>query len=341
MKKSLAFILVFFPFAGLLFANDSIEVVRINRQHSFRRSIPAGNYSGIAYLGGNKYVVANDKSPHNGFCLFQIDVDSVTGDIVNGAALAFYGTGERGKDQEAIAYFPDSNSVFIAQEEDNRIREYTMDGKLTGRELNIPATLKDNFPNYGFESLTYNATTRLFWTCNESTLYADGDRASSQNGVRNRIRLQAFDETLQPVRQYAYLMDQPTVSVPTSGFALGVSELTALDDGRLLVLERELYIPTLKIRAAVNHKLYVVDPTAGEALQGDQPLNELSPYLPKQKVAEWKTKFSLFNNTLGNYEGMCLGPRLKDGSQVLIVIADSQNQYAGLLRDWLKTIVIK
>lgn len=38
---------------------------------------------------------------------------------------------------------------------------------------------------------------------------------------------------------------------------------------------------------------------------------------------------------------MCLGPKLEDGSQVLILLSDSQNQYAGVLRDCFKTIVIK
>jgi hypothetical protein len=37
---------------------------------------------------------------------------------------------------------------------------------------------------------------------------------------------------------------------------------------------------------------------------------------------------------------MCLGPQLADGSQVLILLSDSQGQYAGVLKDWFKTIVL-
>ena len=47
--------------------------------------------------------------------------------------------------------------------------------------------------------------------------------------------------------------------------------------------------------------------------------------MEKQLVAEWKTTLSLFRSTLANYEGMCLGPKLNDGRQTLILIADSQN----------------
>lgn len=67
----------------------------------------------------------------------------------------------------------------------------------------------------------------------------DGECATSLNKVRNVLRLQAFDEKLQPVKQYAYRMDEPMANKKSSNYAMGVSELTALGDGRLLVLERE------------------------------------------------------------------------------------------------------
>ena len=57
--------------------------------------------------------------------------------------------------------------------------------------------------------------------------------------------------------------------------------------------------------------------------------------------AEWKTGLSLSKRSFANYEGMCLGPKLEDGSQVVILLSDSQDQYAGVLKDWFKTIVIR
>ena len=41
-----------------------------------------------------------------------------------------------------------------------------------------------------------------------------------------------------------------------------------------------------------------------------------------------------------NYEGMCLGPKLEDGSQTIILISDSQSRYKGVLQDWIKTLVL-
>ena len=34
------------------------------------------------------------------------------------------------------------------------------------------------------------------------------------------------------------------------------------------------------------------------------------------------------------------GPRLADGRQLLVLVADSQNQYKGVFKDWFKTVVM-
>ena len=61
----------------------------------------------------------------------------------------------------------------------------------------------------------------------------------------------------------------------------------------------------------------------------------------KQLLTEWRTKLTLFSRSLANYEGMCLGPVLADGSRVIILVADSQNQYGGVLKDWLKSLKLE
>ena len=66
-----------------------------------------------------------------------------------------------------------------------------------------------------------------------------------------------------------------------------------------------------------------------------------TPFLKKRLLTEWKTSLSLSKRSFANYEGMCLGPKLEDGSQVVILLSDSQDQYAGVLKDWFKTIVIR
>jgi hypothetical protein len=63
--------------------------------------------------------------------------------------------------------------------------------------------------------------------------------------------------------------------------------------------------------------------------------------MKKTLLSEWMTAIGLLEVSLANYEGMCLGPKLPDGRQVLVLISDSQNQYEGVLKDWIKTLVIE
>jgi hypothetical protein len=58
-------------------------------------------------------------------------------------------------------------------------------------------------------------------------------------------------------------------------------------------------------------------------------------------LAEFRTKINLTRRNFANFEGICIGPRLSDGRQLIILICDSQNQANGFLRDWFKPIVVK
>lgn len=319
-------------------------VVRECGQKSFPGDVPAGNYSGIAHIGGNEYAVVSDKSDTDGFFVFSIDVDSVSGEITSVRNKGFRGDALKDRDCEGIVYCPSSSAFFISREADNVIAEYSYEGKATGRTLAVPEVYMANggMGNYGFESLAYDGQTRLLWTMNESTLKGDGERATPASGVRNVLRLQSFDENLRPKSQFAYIMDAPlATNTATSNYAMGVSEMTALGDGRLAVLEREFYVPETKVGAFVRCKLYEVTPDDSIAIPADGRITDGTRFLPKRLLLSFKTRLGLFSWRVANYEGMCLGPTLADGSRTLILVSDSQNRYAGVLKDWFKTIVIR
>ena len=149
----------------------------------------------------------------------------------------------------------------------------------------------------------------------------------------------AFGDNLMPEGTWCYEMDAPEVEFAPQRYAIGVSALTALDDGRLLVLEREFAVPESKIGATVVCKIFLVSPEPQYALAQSASIKEVKP-LEKKLLAEWTTGIGLLDFSIANYEGMCLGPTLDDGGQVVVLIADSQRQYAGILADWLKTIVV-
>ncbi len=337
---TLVFVFVLSVISAYSADRDSVKLVRNNPQVSFPSTVKAGNYSGITYLGENQYLVVDDKSETDGFHLFTIDIDSVSGKILQVNNIGFRSSGLSNRDGEGIAYIPSLNTILISGENDGKIMEYALDANPTGREVELPAVYKKSAANLGLESLGYSVSNHRLWTCNESTLNGDGERAGSGNSIENRLRIQAFDDSLKPIAQYVYLMDRPVATGSAKYYAMGISEITPLDDGSLLVLEREFYVPPMIVGGFVNCKIFQAWPSSPIAMDADITVDPV-PIMDKNLVVEWKTTIGLFRRNLANYEGMCLGPKLADGSQVVILVSDSQGQYAGILQDWFKTIVLK
>ena len=119
------------------------------KQRHFAKTVPAGNYSGIAWMGGSKYAVANDKSPTTGFYLMEILTDSITGELLSVRLDTFLTGGKPTRDEEGICYMPQNQTVFVSGEKDQEILEFDLQGQLTGRKLNIPEIFKTNYPNRG------------------------------------------------------------------------------------------------------------------------------------------------------------------------------------------------
>lgn len=307
------------------------QEVRVNKQHKFPKTVPAGNYSGITWLGGDRYAVANDKSPTAGFHVMTILTDTKTGDIKDVKNEGFMTMSDKpNRDEEGICFVAPTNTVFVSSESDGQIIEYTLEGQQTGRKLNIPSEFTTTRSNCGFEALTYNASTHRFWTTTENTLKQDGAKPNIKKKIANLLRLQSFGEDLQPKEQYWYLSDSSAVESLEGKSILGVSGLTALDNGQIIVLEREIRETPKYIGSFVHVKLYLVNPS----------LQNPGDLLQKKLITEFRTHINLKNQNFANYEGICMGPKTEDGRQILLMVADSQNQYKGWLRDWFKTIVI-
>lgn len=370
---------IFLAFSLLAGAQDW-KVVRENSQKAFPKTVAAGNYSGIAHLHDDIYAVVSDKSDSALYFNFRIQVNPKTGELEQVENLGFtertdgmlndgkpWQGLEKGFDHEAIVKVSDSTLV-IASEGYCRLKEYPIlpisaDTAKVGYQQNLWESRwasSDFYPNYNFESLAFDSIRQYLWTIPESTLRKDGQPATPQNGLTNQLRLmrldwgkmkenpnkEAYNEQVSSKKDsrymmtYAYQMDQPSTHKKADIYVMGVSELCALPDGQLLVLEREAFIPKIKIGAFCKCKLYLINPLNSEEFSMKEKFSSDTPFLKKRLLTEWKTGLSLSKRSFANYEGMCLGPMLEDGSQVVILLSDSQDQYAGVLKDWFKTIVI-
>jgi hypothetical protein len=93
----------------------------------------------------------------------------------------------------------------------------------------------------------------------------------------------------------------------------GVSDLLALPDGRLLVLERELggtFIPDFR------NRIYLVDFTGATDTSAISSLNSAT-FTGLTKTLLWEGNFA--ND---NFEGITLGPQLANGDYSIILVSD-------------------
>lgn len=332
------------------------QKMQIQRQWNLsKRGVPSRNFSGIAHISGQRYACVSDKENGMGYYPFEIVLDSIRGKLLNVTCDTLHTTrlprvnpmSISAHDAEDVVYVPRWGTLFIADEAHQTICEYKMDGTPTGRSLNVPQWMGEAaiYSNYGFEALCYSPTQNLFWTATESTLRVHGSPASSTHPVQNVICLQSFGADLAPKATYAYLMDVPLAKKTGRSYAFGVSAMTALSDGRLLMLEREFHVSKHYMNSWVVVKLYCVNPREAMPLSTSDrdSVQVVKKALRKELWVEWKTRFNVLNTRLANYEGMTLGPRLEDGRQTLLLISDSQGgmgRGSYRLKDYLKVLVL-
>ena len=271
-------------------------------QQHFPKVIPSGNYSGICYLGNNRFAVVDDKASEDGFYVFGFTVDTLKGRLTKAENMGYRSSGHSNRDMEGICFRPSTQTIFISGEADGEVFEYALDGTRTGKRLQMPAIFRKAYRNYGIEALTYDTLSHQFFLTTERPLKGETE-----------LRIQSFNDDLQPLHQYSYRPDPPI----SRKYFHGVAALCAMGDGRLLVLERQVRVPRLKLDAHTLIRIYEVRPSADDG------------YLEKKLLKEFHTTLTLTSRKFANYEGLCAW-----SPHWLILVADSQQQYKKVLRDW-------
>lgn len=317
------------------------QSARLLRQRRLNRwDIPPANYSGIVPMGNGRYAVVSDKGKADGFYLWHVEQDSCTGKVLSvtaeGFRQAYSATSTQfpQRDSEGIAWNGTDGKLWISAEDDQQILAYFSDGYRTGERLPVPQSFsrKAIHPNYGFEALTYSSASDCFWAMTENRLRADGPAVGPDYGDTLRLPLLALTSDSAWI-DAVYPVDPPKARHRGRAHVYGVVALTALDDGRLLVLERELHVSRRLLNTWAVHRIYCVQPS--------KRVTTGSSVLSKTPIATFRNRLARFN--LANYEGMCPGIRLHDGRQTLLLINDSQ---AGMgnrlyrLKDYIRVVVL-
>ncbi len=300
------------------------KVSEVNRPSASQYG--AEQASGMTWAGGDLYYAIDDNDKK----LYPITlaIDRANGSLTTSGITI--GTGvvmSGGNDMEGCAFDPCSGKVWISDESGALVREYDPSTGTLIRSAPVPAIMTKYYGNYSLEALTISGDGRTMWTANEEALTVDGDKSAKSTGSIVRLtrftRESTYDNwTL--AGQWAYLTDpigtDPWVYSGSVKGRSGVSALAALPDGNLLVLERDLWGDNAWDSTFYN-RIYFVDGT-GEGGGKATDVARMSSLKEATYVRVKKT--ALFNEEVGwvNYEGMCIGPRLDDGSILLVLIAD-------------------
>ena len=267
-----------------------------------------GNLSALAVDRDGSLAAVSDRS-----ALFDLDAKTLQPRAVvpladeNGAAL----------DSEGLVVDRDGTRL-ISSETEPSVRRYSRDGKILDR-LPVPDALKvapagRAVSNGTFEGLTLLPGGRTLLASMEYAL--SGDSA----GIVRVQTWQRYGKTFRLGPQYAYRADT----------GLGVPEVQATPDGRLLVLERGF---TAGVGNTV--RLYLADPRRATDTSGIENLTGQDDVrlIKKTLLADIAACPSLGatakqpqpNPLLDNIEGMAVTGRTSDRLQVLLVSDDNQN----------------
>jgi len=292
-------------------------------------STGAAELSGIAYAGGSTYYAVGDNGPA---AIWQLaaTISTTFGWVTSGLVTGGINAPGMGRDSEGIALRPGANNVWVTDEIDSTITEFSLsDGAKVGSvavpEIYRPANVQNNL---GLESLTYGAA--KLWTANEEALKSDGSISTTRTG--SWVRVQQFaGEDLAPTVQYAYRTDRisgmsPFIAVERSGLV----DLLALPDGRVLALEREVggFLPLFRSR------IYQIDFSAATDVSDVASLAD-GGFTAVGKRLLWQGFF-----LSDNFEGMTLGPRLNNGAYSVVLISDNGSGGSGQRQD-LYSLVLR
>lgn len=310
-----------------------------------------GGLSGIVWAekDGTLYALSDDKgrAGEPRFFAFDLKIDKKT--ITLTAKNVSFITGlplqdgkKPGLDPEGLVRLP-SGDFLISSEGNNdakprempRIFRVNADGAwkqdLPVPDKYLPETTgqqkKGIQNNSAFEGLTSFADGKFVYTAIESALMQDTATGEEANG--DWIRILKYEdkgqEGYKPVSEYAYRIDAFKDNDQGKEVYRGVSEILALSESKMIVLERGVRLFSKNLWAQTV-ALYLADLSKGSDVTG---LNKLADgkFTPVDKVKLIDFETDLIKErgtkTIQNFEALAWGPRLADGRRSLLVMADN------------------
>ena len=247
-----------------------------------------------------------------------------------------------GKDLEGIAFLPAHPGRVMISDESPQVFEVNLaDGKVV-RTLPTPEIFRQIVKGYGFESLTYSLDGKSLWVANERALKIDGNPQTPATPIMvpTRVRLMRYEmdgDRATPREQFEY----ETSGVHDWGGTIGLCDLAALPDGRLLALERSA-AKNFSGRVTIRSRVFLIDTAGATDISkppydkglGD-PTSQPSSPPPAASLPVKVKKRLLFDDMVcdadgENLEGLCLGPKLAEDRYVVVGVVDNTDGGLGV-----------
>ena len=240
-------------------------------------------------------------------------------------------SGSEVPDPEALRIDPRTGALWWASEGDEPhggdpfVRISDRGGRYAG-ELPLPPQMRFSRephtgprPNLTIEGLSFTPDGEHLWISMESPLRQDGPVPTTESGALTRITRVARDGKV--LAQYAYPLD-PVPRAASGGRHRsdnGISDILALGDDRLLVVERSGF----EVAEAVfefSVRLYEARFASATDIASTASLSGSSPVTMTKRLILDLGKSGIAH--VDNIEGAAWGPRLPNGHASLLLVSD-------------------
>ncbi|MCW3462523.1 esterase-like activity of phytase family protein [Chitinophaga nivalis] len=169
-----------------------------------------------------------------------------------------------------------------------------------------------------FEGLGFTPDYKTTLVSLEEPRYEDGPRAGIHDTTAYTRIIRYDNRSRQPVAQYAYKLE-PVAHPPTpaNGFHVnGIADILVLSDHQLLSIERSFSVGVKNCTI----KVFLTNLSGATDVSHINSLQQDTRFKPATKTLLFD--FSVLGRYIDNIEGVTFGPRLPNGQQTLVFVAD-------------------
>lgn len=312
------------------------------------KGTPVGGLSGLSWDGQRLWAVSDDRGRQADPRFYGFDLTISPKNIqLKPIQVHFFKSfpGKKGRpaalDVEGLAKMPEGFLVSTEGNNDAKPRLWpqvsymTADGnwqkdlEIPGKYLPEPTGLqtKGIQNNRGFEGLSVLIDTKVAFVAVESSLVQDYLEVEEAKG--DWIRILKFTDKagkgLAPAAEFAYRLEPLKGSFGGHEVFRGVSEILAIDEQRLLLLERGVRLLPKKLWVN-SAAIYEVDLSKATDVSGQERL-QLGKFVgvTKKLLVDFEGDLQKIRSgkSAQNYEALSWGPLLPDGRRSLLVISDN------------------